>query len=258
MQAKKSLGQHWLKDQQTLEAIAEYGEIKKTDTVLEVGPGLGTLTQYLTRQASHVVAVEVDEKLATKLSTIAPSNLSIVRGDILEFDLNSLPEAYKVVANIPYYLTNKLVRTFAESVNSPRLMVLLVQKEVAQRLCASPGQMSLLSVSAQLYYQVLPGIVVSAEKFEPPPKVDSQVVVFRKHNKPLFDELDSNLFFRIVKAGFSAKRKKLRSSLGGGLSLTKQQTANMLNLAGVSPDLRAQNLSLRDWYDLYQAWKAMI
>lgn len=250
---KKSLGQHWLKDRQTLEAIVEYAEIHKTDTVLEIGPGLGTLTKYLTGQAGHVVAVEIDSDLANNLSQSAPQNLQVVQGNILKFDPSSLPAAYKVVANIPYYLTSNLIKTLAESSNPPVRMVLLVQKEVAQRICAETGQMSLLSISVQLYYRPELGVSVPAASFDPPPKVDSQVVVLARRPKPLFHQLDTGLFFRVVKAGFSAKRKKLASSLAGGLGISKTAARQVLEEAGVDSDLRAQNLSLEDWHRVYRA-----
>jgi 16S rRNA (adenine1518-N6/adenine1519-N6)-dimethyltransferase len=167
--AKKSLGQHWLNDESALEAIAEAAEIKSTDTILEIGPGLGSLTHHLVKQAAHVIAVEVDQALVTSLPIRVPAkNLKVVQADILKFDLNELPVGYKVVANIPYYLTSNLLRVLAESSNPPSAMVLLVQKEVAQRVCAEPGQMSLLSVSVQLYYDAQLGVVVPAKLFIPP------------------------------------------------------------------------------------------
>lgn len=270
--AKKSLGQHWLSDPQTLEAITEMAEIRRTDTVLEVGPGLGSLTKYLVRQSAHVIAVEFDKDLAANLEKnisyhISPlskaepwkgawkGRLEVVEGDILKFDLTGLPVHYKVVANIPYYLTSNLLRTLSESSNPPHLMVLLVQKEVAERICAKPGQMSLLSVSVQLYYDCELGVMVPAEKFVPPPKVDSQTVILRRHSKPLFNGLDTQKFFQVVKAGFSGRRKKLRSSLAAGLHLGKSETDELLKKAGIDGSLRAQNLSLQDWHKIYQSLK---
>ena len=250
---KKSLGQHWLTDPQALEAIAEDAEIKRTDTVLEIGPGLGHLTEYLAGQAGHVLAVELDRRLSEELRRkFAGQKVTVHQGDILKFNLSQLPSAYKVVANIPYYLTSNLLRTLAEAPNPPKLMVLLVQKEVAQRLAAKPGDMSLLGISVQLYYDVEAGIVVPAKLFEPPPKVDSQVVVLLRHSKPVFHDLDTKKFFRIVKAGFSEKRKKLRSSLAGGLNLDREETDKLLKSAGIGPDSRAQELSLKDWYSIYK------
>lgn len=251
---KKSLGQHWLADKSALEAITEAAEIQSTDTILEIGPGLGSLTRYLVKQARHVVAVELDQELVLALPAKVPAkNLRVVRADILEFDLTALPADYKVVANIPYYLTSNLLRRLAESLNPPETMVLLVQKEVAERICAHPGQMSILGVSVQLYYRADPGIIIPKELFVPPPKVNSQVVILTRHTKPLFKELDSQKFFRLVKAGFSERRKKLRSSLSGGLNLSKEQTDELLKKAGINADLRAQNLTLEDWHKIYKA-----
>ncbi|MBI3624373.1 ribosomal RNA small subunit methyltransferase A, partial [Candidatus Saccharibacteria bacterium] len=158
---KKALGQHWLQDQTSLEAMCTAAEVESTDTVLEIGPGLGALTELLVSKAKRVVAVEFDQHLATQLpQQVKTGNLEVVHQDILRFDLSSLPSDYKVVANIPYYLTSHLLRVLSESPNPPRLMALLVQKEVAQRVCAQPGAMSLLSVSVQFYYQAKLGRLV--------------------------------------------------------------------------------------------------
>ena len=248
---KKSLGQHWLNDPTALEAITRAAEIKPSDIILEVGPGLGALTKYLTSQAKSVVAVEFDKALARKLARNKQDNLEVINQDILKFDLTQLPANYKVVANIPYYLTSNLLRILSESANPPATMVLLVQKEVAERICATPGDMSLLSVSAQLYYGCELGVIVPAEKFEPKPKVDSQVVILRWHKEQLFPVIDARKFFRIVKAGFSARRKKLRSSLAAGLRISKEEADQLLKTAGIDGNLRAQNLSLEDWHKLY-------
>lgn len=253
MEAKKSLGQHWLKDEAALEAICQSAGLTGMDTVLEVGPGLGHLTRKLVEAAGQVIAVEVDDALADDLIKANLPNLKIIKQDILKLDLSQLPAGYKVVANIPYYLTSNLVRILSEAANPPELMVLLVQKEVAERLAAAPGQMSLLSVSAQLYYDPGLGPVVPAELFEPPPKVDSQVIILRRRLPPLFENLDTKLFFRGVKAGFAGRRKKLRGSLSAGLGIDKNQADELLKAAGISGDLRAQNLSLGDWHKLYTA-----
>jgi 16S rRNA (adenine1518-N6/adenine1519-N6)-dimethyltransferase len=258
MQAKKSLGQHWLKDQATLEAICQAANLQANDTVLEVGPGLGDLTRQLIKHAKQVIAVELDDALATQLQTkVLAANLEVINQDILKFDLTQLPSDYKVVANIPYYLTSNLIRVLSESSNPPQTIVLLIQKEVAARVAAKPGNMSMLSVSAQLYYQVELGPIVTAELFEPPPKVDSQVIILLRRSKPLFDNLDTKLFFRMVKAGFSGRRKKLRSSLAAGLSISKTEADSLLKKAKINSDLRAQNLSLRDWHRLYLTYKSL-
>src|SRR4051812_14566615 len=160
--ADKSLGQHWLKDEATLEAICEAADVSRSDTVLEVGPGLGDLTRQLAKRAGEVIAVEVDKYLAVNLSgRVKADNLEVIQADILKFDLTSLPASYKVAANIPYYLTSNLIRVLSESANPPVTMALLVQKEVAERLAAAPGQMSLLSVSTQLYYMPKLGLTVA-------------------------------------------------------------------------------------------------
>ena len=251
--AKKSLGQYWLTDQQALEAIVDAAEIKPTDTVLEIGPGLGHLTGLLMNQAQDVIAVEFDTKLAARLEAkFAGRNLTIRQADILKFNLGDLPTAYKVVANIPYYLTGNLLQMLAGAANPPTVMVLLVQKEVAQRITAKPGQMSVLAISLQLYYRTELGVVVPAKLFNPVPKVDSQVVILQRHAKPLFHELDTKKFFRLVKAGFSEKRKMLRSSLAGGLNISKPQADSLLSSSGIAADARAQELSLKQWYKLYQ------
>ena len=256
MVPRKSLGQHWLKDEPTLVAICEAADLKKDDTVLEIGPGLGGLTEQLVKRAGKVITVELDELLAARLaSQLNVPNLEIVRGDILKFDLTLLPVGYKVVANIPYYLTSNLIRILSESANPPALMVLLVQKEVAERLAAGPGQMSLLSVSAQLYYSSMLGPLAAAELFEPPPKVDSQVIVLKQHPKPLFSNLDTKAYFRLVKAGFAGRRKKLRGSLAAGLNISKQQADELLAGAKVDGNQRAQDLSLSQWHDLYLVYK---
>lgn len=247
----KSLGQHWLKDRDVLSHIADCAELTKDDTVLEIGPGLGTLTSELLRRSRKVVAVEFDPDLARKLPAQFPgTNLEVVSQDILEFDLSSLPSGYAVVANVPYYITSKIVQMLLTSPNKPRVAVLLVQKEVAQRLAASPGDMSILAVSAQVFADVTLGDVVPAEYFTPPPKVDSQVVILRARAESILRDVNEKDFFTVVKAGFSAKRKKLRSSLSGGLKIEKDITEELLRSAGIDPNDRAESLSLDDWIRL--------
>lgn len=250
----KSLGQHWLTDQATLKAICDAGDITANDTVLEVGPGPGSLTKLIVGQAKQVVAVEFDENLAAKLSENAPANLSVIHQDILQFDLGELPADYKVIANIPYYLTSKLVRVLSETPNPASLVVLLIQKEVAERIAAKPGEMSLLSVSAQFYWGVSLGINVPARLFTPPPKVDSQVIILRRRAKPLFENVDTKVFFQLVKAGFSARRKTLLNALSGGLRMSKEETKLLLEKAKIQPSARAQTLSLPEWHQLYQSY----
>ena len=196
---KKELGQHWLKDRDILAAIADDAELLPDDTVLEIGPGLGTLTSELLRRAGRVVAVEFDPDLARKLPGQFPGkNLTVVHEDILQFDLDSLPAGYKVVANVPYYITSKIIEKLMTAKNKPSTVVLLVQKEVAERVAARTGDMSILAVSAQVFAQASLGVAVPREYFTPPPKVDSQVEVLRIREQPLVAPEDEKAIFRVT------------------------------------------------------------
>lgn len=251
--AKKSLGQHWLHDEASLEAMVEAAGVAAGDTVFEIGPGLGTLTAKLVERAEKVIAVEFDADLARGLPKRVPAdNLQVIQQDILKFDLTGLPPDYKIAANIPYYLTSNLLRVLCESANPFSAAALLMQKEVAERVCAKPGEMSLLSISVQFYCEASLGRVVPAKLFTPPPKVDSQILKLAYRKEPLFPDIDTRRFFRTVKAGFSQRRKTLLNSLSAGLQLDRSQTANILQCAGVDPASRAQSLSLKDWHRLYE------
>ena len=250
---KKSLGQHWLHDSEALAGICEGAELTKDDVVLEIGPGLGTLTEELTKRAGKVIAVEYDDDLAKELpGRVGSDNLEIVYQDILKFDFTSLEPDFKVVANIPYYLTSNLIRVMSETPNRPCIAVLLVQKEVAQRITAAPGNLSILGVTAQYYWHVTVGFEVPASMFTPPPKVDSQVLSLQRRDEPPFGDIDTKKFFRLVKAGFGERRKKLRSSLSHGLGMKTDEIEKILNKASIDPNLRAQALSLDDWYRIYE------
>lgn len=251
---KKSLGQHWLTDAASLQAMCDAADVQSDDIVLEIGPGPGALTNLLVDRADHVIAVEVDEHLAADLPRRVPAkNLSIVQQDILRFDFSTLPAGYKVVANIPYYLTSNLIRILSETSNPPQLVALLVQKEVAERVAAQPGDMSLLSVTAQFYWDVSLRRVVPAKLFTPPPKVDSQILTMSRPSTPRFTAVDTAKFFRLAKAGFSQRRKTLLNSLSAGLHLSREEAAQVLADAGITATDRAQALSLGKWYDLYLA-----
>jgi 16S rRNA (adenine1518-N6/adenine1519-N6)-dimethyltransferase len=254
---KKSLGQHWLDDEASLEAMVTAAGVQSTDTVLEIGPGLGPLTKLLVGQAAQVIAVEFDDNLARDLPSRVPAaNLRVVHEDILRFDLTQLPPDYKVAANIPYYLTSKLLQVLCESQNPFSQASLLIQKEVAERVCAQPGGMSMLSVSVQFYCQASLGKPVPAEFFTPPPKVDSQILKLVRRTQPLFPDIDTKQFFRVVKAGFSQRRKTILNSLSAGLHLSREQTTQLLQQAHIPPTTRPQNLSLSDWHGLCLAWSA--
>lgn len=254
--AKKTLGQHWLSDELALQAMVAAAGVSEGDVVLEIGPGPGALTELLVNAAERVVAVEFDEQLARELPRrVSAKNLEVHQQDILRFDLTQLPSDYKVCANIPYYLTSKLLRTLSESSNRPSVVALLVQKEVAERIAASPGDMSLLSVSVQWYFETELQAVVPARAFVPPPKVDSQIIQLVRRDQPLFPDVDTKVFFRLVKAGYSARRKTLHNSLSGGLRLPKDATLTLLEDAGLQPSARPQELSLTDWYRLYESYQ---
>ncbi len=258
MPTNKSLGQHWLTDRVILAAIADSAELTAADTVLEIGPGLGTLTSELLRRAERVVAVEFDSELARKLPGQFPgTNLDVHHEDILQFDLSTLPPGYKVVANVPYYITSKIIEKLMTARNKPAIAVLLVQKEVAERIAARPGDMSILAISAQVYAETSLGEFVPRQYFAPPPKVDSQVIVLRTRRDPLVAPAEERRFFRVVKAGFASKRKKLRSSIAAGLGIAKPAAVALLTDVAIDPDLRAEDLSLDDWQRLAEKTKEL-
>ena len=258
----KSLGQHWLRDRVILDGIAEEAEIKNGDFVLEIGPGLGTLTSSLLKFAGRdgeVLSIEFDEDLAKKLPAQFPGkNLTVKNTDFLDFDLSKLPKNYKVAANVPYYITSKIVEKLLTSENKPSIAALLVQKEVAERICAKSGDLSVLSIASQIYADCELGQFVPRELFTPPPKVDSQVVILKileKNKLECFNEQNSTKisekqFFRVIKAGFAARRKKILKALSANLALSKEQTIEILAQAKVSPDTRAQELTIENWLEI--------
>ena len=250
---KKSLGQHWLHDAAILRGIVAAVGITSDDTVLEIGPGLGTLTSHLIDTGAQVIAVEYDESLLGPLKARfadAP-NFMLEYADILRFDFSALPAGYKIAANIPYYITSHLLRVLTDSPTPPVQAALLVQKEVAERVCAAPGDMSILAVAVQLEYEASLGDLVPAALFTPPPKVDSQVLILKKRSTPLFANLEKDRFMRLVKAGFSAKRKTLRNTLSAGMHLAKADIDARLSSVSIDPVRRAETLSLEEWHALY-------
>jgi 16S rRNA (adenine1518-N6/adenine1519-N6)-dimethyltransferase len=254
--AKKSLGQHWLKDSQKLNHICDIALVHEHDTILEVGPGKGTLTQELLNRGAQVIAVELDRNLHRFLSANFDSpRLVLVNEDIMKFDLRKMPSSYKVVANIPYYLTSHLIRILTESTNPPKSVTLLIQKEVAERIVASPGDMSILSVSAQFYYDVELGEVVPSQLFSPPPKVDSQVVHMLRKPSGAHPKVDTALLFRVVKAGFAGRRKTLLNSLSAGLHIDKAKARQILEASGTAPGTRSQELSIDQWVKLCESYE---
>ena len=249
---KKTLGQHWLHDLDVLQAIADAADVSEGDEVLEIGPGLGTLTDVLAKRGAKVLALEFDQDLISKLEKkfANTKQVNIVQGDVRSFDFRKMKKDYKIVANIPYYLTSNLIRSISETTNPPKVAVLLIQKEVAERICAVPGQMGILSITAQYYFDCTLGIEVRSEMFTPPPKVDSQVVILTHRPTKIF-EVNEQKYFNLVKAGFSEKRKTLRNSLSGGLAISKESAEKLLEKSGISPTARAQELSLNNWKTIY-------
>jgi 16S rRNA (adenine1518-N6/adenine1519-N6)-dimethyltransferase len=247
----KGLGQHFLVDRGSLEAVMAAGELKKNDVVLEIGPGLGVMTEPLTHRVQQVVAVEADAALGELLERRRPQNLQVVSQDIMNMNLAELPPGYKVVANIPYYLTSRIFRLLLESSNPPTLLSLLIQKEVAERIVSKPGNLSVLALSVQYYGVPKIMTVVQRHKFWPPPKVDSAVLQVKLRKKPAFPA-DSGKLFRLIKAGFGEKRKMLKNSLAGGLNVSIELAGEIIAAAKLKPTARAQELSLAEWQRLYK------
>lgn len=246
----KGLGQHFLVDQPSLEAIMGAANVTKQDTVLEIGPGLGVMTRPLTALAGHVVAVETDRVLAEILRRDAPKNLTVVEEDILTFDVSSLPAGYKAIANIPYYLTSKIFRLLIENPNPPAVMSVLIQKEVAERIVAKPGQLSVLALSVQYYGHPEIVRIVERHKFWPAPAVDSAVLRVTLTG-PAFPA-DPTRLFRLIKAGYGEKRKQLKNALAGGLNLSSEFAIKLIADAKLAPTARAQELDLKSWQRLYK------
>ena len=259
LQLRKGLGQNFLEDPAILQRIVDAAELTSDDLVLEIGPGLGTLTRLLAAWAGRVLAVELDERLAAILPGILAdcSNVEIIHGDILALNpanlFPGLAHGYKVVANLPYYITSAVLRHLLESQARPRLLVLTVQYEVARRLVAGPGEMSLLAVSVQFYGQ--PRIVarIPAGAFYPPPQVDSAVVRIDVYERPPLSVDDVAGFFRVVQAGFGQRRKQLRNALSHGLNRPVEEIVAALDRAGIDPRRRAETLSLDEWAALWRA-----
>ena len=246
MKNKKSLGQNWLKDRDTLIDIADHASADGVNTVVEIGPGLGTLTSALFQFFEKVIAVELDDRLAENLPKSFPGkNLEVVHKDVLSLKLDelNLPEKYVVAGNIPYYITSPIIQKFIHETHKPEKIVLLIQKEVAERLAAKPGDYSILGLSAQIYAKVTLGPVVKREFFTPPPKVDSQVVILEPLETPLASEKTMSL----IKLGFIAPRKKLATNLTIGLKLSKEEILQKFAVNHISENARPADLTIADW-----------
>ena len=255
IQANKTLGQHFLANKGIIEKIILAAGLTKEDTVLEIGPGLGALTFELSKRAERVIAVEKDEKLAgalkEKLMEQKIDNVEVIADDILKlFDLGSMFHVlcFKVVANIPYYLTSHLIRLLLELENKPENIILMIQKEVAQRICATDKKESLLSISVKFYADPKILFYVSKGSFLPPPKIDSAVIEITPKKSPAPIEPDK--FFAVVKAGFSAPKKLLISNLAKKLKIKRDSLENIFSKLGIDYKIRAGKLSLSQWVQL--------
>ena len=241
------MGQNFLISEYALAKLVSSAEVKKTDVVLEVGAGIGTITLPLAELAKNIIAVEKDKALIPILeeTVMGYKNVEIVQGDILKLPYNLKPITYNLLGNIPYYLTSPLIRKFLESTNPPSSMTLMVQKEMAQRICASPPDMSILAVSVQVYAK--PEIIehISRSAFWPMPAVDSAILRITQISTDA--NTDMHKFFKFVKAGFSSPRKQLINNLSKGLDMGREQTQQWLRSCAIDPKRRAETLTIGEW-----------
>jgi len=266
LRARKGLGQHFLVDSEALETVVAAADLTPEDTVIEVGPGLGILTRELAGKAGWVIAIELDDKLADALTKSLADfdNVVIINRDVLGADPGLLLQensaavppglsSYKVVANLPYYITSPVIRHFLEASVKPEVMVLMVQKEVAEAIAARPGRRSLLSIGVQFYGQ--PDIIayVPAASFYPVPEVDSAVLKIDVYPRPPVD-VEEQGFFRLVRAGFTASRKQVVNSLAHGLDLPKEDVHSLLGKADIDPRRRAETFTIQEWAQLWHVF----
>jgi 16S rRNA (adenine1518-N6/adenine1519-N6)-dimethyltransferase len=260
---RKSLGQHWLTDRGILERISAAADFDSADTVIEIGAGKGALTRLLAPQATRLILVEVDPRLAAGLREefAGSPTVSVLEADVLETPVTdilqrgggSLP--YVVTGNLPYFIGSPIVRKFVTDRLHPRWMVVMLQEEVARRMAASPGSMGYLSVETQVFASARVLFTVPPKAFRPPPKVRSAVLRLDLHASPDVEVDDTEAFLTLVRAGFAAPRKQLRNSLATGLTVPPARTEDVIRRAGLDPSRRPQELSLDDWRDLYIAYR---
>ena len=258
---RKSLGQNFLHDPNMLDKIVSIAELTPDDLVLEVGPGTGLLTERIANASKQLISIEVDERLQPLLEDIVAQhpNLTIRYQDILTLDVNKLYEnqPYVVVANLPYYITSAIMRHLLESDHRPTRMVLTMQMEVAERMIAKPDDMSILSVSVQFYGRPQIAARLKPSVFWPRPEVDSAVVRIDTYDQPIVDVPNSQVFFRVVRAGFGQKRKQLKNAIASGLGLDAERTASVFDTAKVDSRRRAETLTLEEWALLTRAYVAL-
>ncbi len=263
---RKSLGQHFLIDETVLECILSAAELNPGDIVVEVGPGLGILTEGLAKQGAQVIAVELDRKLVTLLKRrlTAFPDVKIINADILRVTprqilesksaVSALFQGYKVIANLPYYITSPLLRHFFEALPQPSEMIVMVQKEVGEAMVAKPGNMSLLSVKTQFYSKPTIVSYVPPSSFYPPPKVDSVILRLDVYSQPPIEIPNPASFFDVVMHGFSSPRKQLRNSLAHSLDMPPSQVTLLLEQTGIEGERRAETLSLEEWRELWKVF----
>lgn len=251
------MGQSFLVDRRVLGRILQAAEVSPADLVVEVGPGRGTLTRALAGTAGHVVAVEMDDALAAALAAewAGSPRVRIVHDDARETDLDSLvppDRPYKLVANLPYYAATPIVRRFLEAVHKPTLMVVMLQREVAQSMAAKPGRMTVLAVATQLYGRPKIVATVPPRAFKPAPSVRSALLRIDVFDEPAFALDSEERFFTLVRAGFAAPRKQLHNVLRRSLSAPAETVQGMLSKAGIDPERRPGTLGLEEWVRLYE------
>lgn len=263
LRAKKSLGQHWLTDRSVLRRIAAACEITPEDTVVEIGPGKGALTDALLQRSTRLIAVELDSALVAALREkySGRPGVVIVEGDAAALSPEEVLRAggggvpYVVAGNLPYNAGTAIIRRYLRGPVRPRRMVVMLQSEVAERIAAKPGAMSYLAAEMQLYAEPRVLFRIPARAFRPPPKVQSAVLLLDVRDSPDVEVDDAQAFLGLVQAGFAAPRKRLRNSLAIGLRVGPGEAGEVLAAAGVDPDQRPQMLGLEDWRDVYLAWR---
>ena len=258
--ANKNLGQNFLIDDETVEKIVEVSEITLEDLVIEIGPGLGTLTQKLLEKAGKVIAVEIDNKMIRILKErfLLYKNLEILNEDILKVNLRELIEknnfkTVKVVANLPYYISTPIIMRLLEQKLPIDTITVMVQKEVAERLTALPGTKNSGAITYSVYYYSEPEVVLDVEssKFIPAPEVDSQVIKLNLRKKPVVDPIDEKLFFKLIKISFMQRRKTLINSMvNGGMLKNKEQAIEILNKLGIDINIRGETLSIEQFCEI--------
>lgn len=253
---KKSLGQHFLNNHDILNAVANAASIGPDDTVVEIGAGRGSFTRVLSERAKRVLAIELDGDLAAFLRNEMPSNVEVFCEDARYLDINSMLKAgdpYKLAGNLPYYAALPILRKFLESERKPVKAGILLQLEVAHRICAQPGKMSLMAFGVQMFANPRITRTVPPGAFNPPPKVKSAIVGLDIYPTPL-GEIDAPQFFNLLRLGFSSPRRQLQNILSKGSGLEPRQVEDILTSAGIDPRKRPQTLSINDWLSLYKLW----